>query len=345
MKHVTALNSCGAAHTPCLSTCRALYHYQYSNISLFVLFLHCTAKQHAGVSSGGSSSGWSSDSRQLAVVAPSSDAGVSRDKPQWEEGVYHGGVITDETERLAAIATCHSVAINYILVSSNCFLRCCLHSHCCYKHALWSCMMCSDRSCDTGSMRLDTVAVLTAAVAVASAVRSLALASPAAVYRVSANSSTIACSHTLCAHVRTLWQQAAAESSGSTAQVTRRSAKAQFRAALSMAVGSKNRGFHYELYSQFQDKDNSVLRDIRSEFIEEWLREHDADLLHRLSWFYGLPAQPLHNRYSADSVTVELLAVACRWRTAHMMRTAHCIAYRSSCSCCWRYSQSVLCSY
>jgi transposase len=49
-----------------------------------------------------------------------------------------------------------------------------------------------------------------------------------------------------------------------------------------MAVGSKNRGFHYELYSQFKEKDNTVLRDIRSEFIEEWLREHDADLLHRL---------------------------------------------------------------
>jgi hypothetical protein len=80
---------------------------------------HTTSLNNIGASSGGSSSSWSSDSRQLAVVAPSSDAGVSRDKPQWEEGVYHGGVITDETERLAAIATCHSVAINYILVSSS----------------------------------------------------------------------------------------------------------------------------------------------------------------------------------------------------------------------------------
>jgi hypothetical protein len=82
-------------------------------------------------------------------------------------------------------------------------------------------------------------------------------------------------------HSQTLWREAAAESGGSTAQVTRRSAKAQFRAALSMAVGSKNRGFHYELYTQFKEKDKAVLRDIRSDFIEEWLREHDADLLHR----------------------------------------------------------------
>jgi hypothetical protein len=107
-----------------------------------VLFSHCTAELHTGVSSGGSSSGWSSDSRQLAVVAPSSGAGVSRDKPQWEEGVYHGGVITDETERLAAIATCHSVAINYILVSS----------HWCHKRAAILaarvCMLCSDDTSD-----------------------------------------------------------------------------------------------------------------------------------------------------------------------------------------------------
>jgi hypothetical protein len=77
---------------------------------------------HHTASSGGSSSGWGSDSRQLAVVAPVSDSSSSsRDnKPQWEEGVYHGGVITDEGERLAAIDTCHTLIIHYILVSFVC---------------------------------------------------------------------------------------------------------------------------------------------------------------------------------------------------------------------------------
>jgi hypothetical protein len=66
-----------------------------------------------------------------------------------------------------------------------------------------------------------------------------------------------------------------------TAQVTCRSSEAQFRAALSLALGSKSRDFHYKLYSELARQDKPTLRDIRSEFIEEWLREHDADLLHR----------------------------------------------------------------